>query len=168
MALEHIEYGSLASSEVMNDNFEYLDDRISGLAETQTSDISGIYSSIASLSSSLSEQNESMASDLEDLEDYAQGIRSDLDAKNHAPNYARGVAISLPYTASKNGYVYAGVDGIDSVRYVYVNNHIVHGHCGYSGGYKVYSGSLFRVNKGDVITCPRTYGNYYFYPMKGD
>ena len=168
MALEHIEYGSLASSEMMNGNFEYLDDRISNLAETQASDISGVCSSIAGVNSSLSEQTAALSSDISSLSSYAQAIRRDLNAKNHAPNYARGVGITLPYTASKNGYVYAGVDGIDSVRYVYVNNHVVHGHCGYSGGYRVYSGSLFRVNQGDTVTCSRTYGNYYFYPMKGD
>lgn len=168
MALEHIEYGSLASSAMMNDNFEYLDDRISGLAESLASDISGVCSSIASISSSVSEQNAALSSSISSLNSYAQAIRQDLDAKNHAPNYSKGIAITLPYTASKNGYVYAGVDGMDSVKYVYVNNHIVHGHCGYSGGYRVYSGSLFRVNKGDTVTCSKTYGHYYFYPMKGD
>ena len=32
MPLTHIEYGSLASSETMNDNFEYLDDRVTTVA----------------------------------------------------------------------------------------------------------------------------------------
>ena len=168
MALERIEYGSLASSELMNNNFEYLDNRISSLAETQSSNVSSIYSSLANMSNTFSEQNEDLASDVSDLEDYAQSIRHDFNSQNHAPDYAKGIGISLPYTATKNGYVYAGVDGIDSTRYVYVNNRIVHGHCGYSGGYLVYSGSLFRVNRGDTVTCSRTHGNYYFYPMRGE
>lgn len=84
-----------------------------------------------------------------------------------APDYDKGISISLPYTATKNGYVYAGVDGVDDARYVYVNGKPVHGHCGYSGGKLVYSGSTFRVSIGDIVTCDRTYGNYYFYPIKG-
>ena len=34
MALTEIEYGSLASSEIMNNNFQYLDNRISSVSET--------------------------------------------------------------------------------------------------------------------------------------
>lgn len=167
MALEHIEYGALASSELMNDNFEYLDNRISDLAETQASDTSSIYSNIASLNSTLSQQNEDMASDISDLEDYAEAIRDDFDSQNNAPDYSRVIGITLPYTAIQDGYVYGGVNGIDTMRYVYVNGQIVHGHSGYSGGYSVYSGSLFRVSAGDIVTCSKTSGNYYFYPMKG-
>ena len=33
MALTEIEYGSLASSEIMNNNFQYLDNRISSVSE---------------------------------------------------------------------------------------------------------------------------------------
>lgn len=33
MALTEIEYGSLASSDVMNKNFEYLDNKISDVSE---------------------------------------------------------------------------------------------------------------------------------------
>lgn len=83
------------------------------------------------------------------------------------PNYSAAIGISIPYTAPSNGFVYGGVNGIDAGRYVYVNGKMVHGHCGYSGGKWVYSGSLFEVNKGDVVTCDYTSGNYYFYPMKG-
>lgn len=49
MALTTIEYGALASSEVMNNNFEYLDNRISSVSETFNSNNAGIYSNIASI-----------------------------------------------------------------------------------------------------------------------
>ena len=167
MALENIEYGSLASSELMNDNFEYLDNRISGLAEIQAGDVSSIYSSIANMNNSISQQNESFASDISNLEDYAESIRNDFDAQNNAPDYSLGIAITLPYTVQYDGYVYAGLNGLDVMRFVYVNGMKVHGHCGYGGGKQVYSGSVFRVSEGDVITCDRNMGDYYFYPMKG-
>lgn len=167
MPLTTIEYGSLASSSVMNNNFEYLDNRISTVAENLTSGNAAIYSSMSGMSSSFSEQIEALTSDLSDLEDNLADLRDDFDVQNNAPDYALGVGITMPYTAEADGYVYAGVDGIDSIRYVYVNGNPVHGHCGYSGGKSVYSGSLFRVSAGDEVTVPKTKGLYYFYPMKG-
>ena len=101
---------------------------------------------------------------------YTENLKDQFEtfcANNGAPDYANAVGISLPYTVTQNGYVYAGVDGIDSYRYVKVNGKVVHGHCGYSGGKAVYSGSLFRVSPGDRITCDKTLKSYYFYPMKG-
>ena len=53
MAITRIEYGALASSELMNDNFEYLDNRISQVAESITAENSGIYSNIASVNTAL-------------------------------------------------------------------------------------------------------------------
>lgn len=53
MALTRIEYGALASSQVMNNNFEYLDNRISSVSEVVGSNNSAVYSSIASLNNLL-------------------------------------------------------------------------------------------------------------------
>ena len=94
-------------------------------------------------------------------------INASIESCMRLPNYSAAVGISIPYTAPSDGFVYGGVNGIDAGRYVYVNGKMVHGHCGYSGGKWVYSGSLFEVSKGDVVTCDYTSGNYYFYPMKG-
>ena len=49
MALTRIEYGALASSETMNNNFDYLDNRISTVVENITTDNASIYSNIASI-----------------------------------------------------------------------------------------------------------------------
>lgn len=168
MPLTHIEYGSLASSETMNNNFGYLDDRVTTVANSLASISTSIYSSLSGLNTSLSGQIDNLASDLSDLEDDLQDLSNDFTSQNNAPDYSQGVGITLPYTAEADGYVYAGVDGTDSIKYVYVNQKVVHGHCGYSGGYNVYSGSLFRVSCGDVVTVDRKKGSYYFYPMKGN
>lgn len=167
MALEHIEYGSLASSETMNNNFNYLDNRISGLADVHAGDKSSIYSEIANINNTISEQGSSLASDINDLEDYAEAIRNDFDSQNNAPDYASGIAITLPYTVENDGYVFAGLNGLDNIRYVYVNGKKVHAHCGYGGGKQVYSASVFRVSPNDYVTCDAALGEYYFYPMKG-
>ncbi|MBR6126794.1 tail fiber protein [bacterium] len=49
MALTKIEYGALASSQVMNNNFDYLDGRITTVSQNMSSATSGIYSNIASI-----------------------------------------------------------------------------------------------------------------------
>ena len=167
MPLIHIEYGALASSETMNDNFEYLDDRVTSVANNLVSSTTSIYSNISGLSMSLSEQINDIESDIGDLGDNLSDLRSDFESQNNSPDYSRGVGITLPYTVLADGYVYAGVDGTDYMKYVYVNQKIVHGHCGYSGGYNVYSGSLFRVSKNDIVSANNPIGSYYFYPMKG-
>lgn len=168
MPLTHIEYGSLASSGVMNDNFEYLDDRITNVANNLVSGSAAIYSSISSLSSSFEEQTDALASDISDLSTDLEELTGSFESHNSAPDYDKGITITLPYTAENNGYIYAGVNGIDAMRYVYVNGKPVHGHCGYSGGYSVYSGSVFRVSTDDIVTCDSNMGSYYFYPMKGE
>lgn len=53
MSLENIEYGSLASSEVVNNNFEYLDERITDTANKIYSNNANLESKIANLNSSL-------------------------------------------------------------------------------------------------------------------
>ena len=93
MPLINIEYGSLASSEVMNDNFEYLDDRITTVANNLTSASSSLYSNIASLNSNFSQQYESLSSDLSSLTSYAEAIRADFDSLNLTPDYSKAVTV---------------------------------------------------------------------------
>ena len=94
--------------------------------------------------------------------------RSDMrdSATGSFPNYSAGYTIGIPYTVTEYGFVYAGVDGIDTVRYVKVNGKPVVGHSGYSGGRTVYGGGVFPVSPNDNITCDRTLQSYYFYPAK--
>ena len=58
MALTEIEYGSLASSEIMNNNFQYLDNRISNVSETVSTNQAGVNSNIASINSTLTSMSE--------------------------------------------------------------------------------------------------------------
>lgn len=170
MPLTHLEYGSLASSSVMNDNFEYLDNRITTVANNLVSNSSGVYSSLSSLSSSFSEQTENIVSDISDLSSEVSEIREIIEAHNTAPDYSLGVAITMPYTVEADGYVYAGADTQNTPRYVFVNEKPVHCHHGFSASasYTMYSASVFRVSAGDVVTVNKESGLYYFYPMKGE
>lgn len=78
MALTEIEYGALASSEVMNNNFEYLDNRISSLAESITSGNAGINSNIASINSTISSMSEEINSEIEAINTSVGDISTNL------------------------------------------------------------------------------------------
>lgn len=67
MALTEIEYGSLASSEVMNNNFEYLDNKITDVSENLISTAAAINSNIATINSSMAALSEELNKSIEDL-----------------------------------------------------------------------------------------------------
>lgn len=71
MALTEIEYGSLASSETMNNNFTYLENLISSLNETVISNNAGINSNIASINNSINVLQESVNSSID-------GVKADI------------------------------------------------------------------------------------------
>lgn len=73
MALIEIEYGSLASSDTMNKNFEYLDNQIADVADSMTSQLAGVYSNIASVEATLTNTKEQLE---ESINDTADGITS--------------------------------------------------------------------------------------------
>ncbi len=93
MPLTNIEYGSLASSEVMNDNFEYLDDRITTVAGNITSTASAINSNIASMNSTFTSQYEGVISDIGDLENSLDDLISDFEAYDLTPDYEHAVTV---------------------------------------------------------------------------
>lgn len=65
MALTEIEYGSLASSEVMNNNFEYLDNKISDVSGNLLSNVATINANIATVNSSISTMGENLNKSIE-------------------------------------------------------------------------------------------------------
>ncbi len=67
MALTEIEYGSLASSEVMNNNFEYLDNKITAVSESITTNTASINSNIASINSSISSLSDDIDTSIEEI-----------------------------------------------------------------------------------------------------
>lgn len=77
MALTEIEYGALASSDVMNNNFRYLENQISNLSETVVSNYAGVNSNIASINNSMGIMQENLSSDIEKLGDEVMQQLSD-------------------------------------------------------------------------------------------
>ena len=68
MSLTEIEYGSLASSEIMNNNFEFLDNKISSVSESIVTNIASVNSNIASINSSIASLSDDINNSLDDLD----------------------------------------------------------------------------------------------------
>ena len=113
MALINIEYGSLASSETMNKNFMYLDDKIADTSESIMTSISSILSNIATINTRLNDISENMSDSLQNLENKIEENKSKtkilVNKANMSPDWSNCVQISLNasknYTVSMNGYI---------------------------------------------------------------
>lgn len=82
MSLTEIEYGALASSEVMNNNFQYLDNKISDVSENLSSTTAIINTNIATANSSISNLGESMNKSLENMKTNLTTAMNDIASKN--------------------------------------------------------------------------------------
>jgi len=78
MALTEIDYGTLASSEVMNNNFNYLDKRVNNISETIISNNAGINSNIASINSTISSMSEEFNKNIEKINTNVDKLFSDF------------------------------------------------------------------------------------------
>ena len=118
MALTNIEYGSLASSETLNNNFSYLDEKINDSNTQVNTSISSILSNIATINSRLSEISEDLSTSVSSinasLSEYK--TKTKLLAANSCmvPNWTSCGEISLTsgtdYTAPLNGYIFVLTD----------------------------------------------------------
>ncbi len=172
MTLITIQAGSEASSTTLNNNFEYLDERItdevSEISTTLTGKISTLETSITSqyetLSSNLSSQIESIE---DSLDETTQSLNSVLS--NIAPNYASATTISSGWTATKYGWLSCEChSSANYVGYVNVNGVMVARDYQISGDSRAgthYSLSMAFVSKGDVVTFSNS--TVKFYPCKG-
>jgi hypothetical protein len=111
MTLTNIEYGSLASSDIMNKNFSYLDTKITETTNDITTMISSILSNIATLNSKLGDLSDEISnsnSELEvKIETYKTKTKELVSKSTLIPNWKKTVTLSdlNSYTAPSNGYV---------------------------------------------------------------
>ncbi len=94
MPLINIGYGSLASSEVMNDNFNYLDNRVTTVANNLTTTSSSIYSNIASMNSTFTQKTENIEDEIDNLQTDLTALRNDFDSYSIMPDYAKAVTVN--------------------------------------------------------------------------
>ena len=113
MALINIEYGSLASSETMNKNFMYLDDKIANTSESIMTSISSILSNIATINTRLNDISENMSDSLQNLETKIEENKSKtkilVNKACMVPHWEYcstiDLSINTPYTVKCNGYI---------------------------------------------------------------
>lgn len=113
MELINIEYGSIASSETMNKNFAYLNDRISEVSTSLNTVIASILSNIATINSRLSEIAGDIQNDAESfnskLNDFKTKSRLAFNKLSMLPNWSNCFVLTdaekNSYTVPKNGYL---------------------------------------------------------------
>lgn len=172
MTLVKIEAGSNASSSTLNNNFNYLDERItdeiSEISTTLASKISTLETSITSQYETLLNNFTSQIGNIENsLEDTSNSLNNVI--ANIAPNYSSATTISSGWTAAKYGWLSCECQSsANYVGYVNVNGVMVARDYQISGDSRAgthYSLSMAFVSKGDVVTFSNS--TVKFYPCKG-
>lgn len=129
MTLINIEYGSIASSETLNKNFLYLDEKMSETSSSLMTSISSILSNIATINARLTDLSESVENYVEEfntiVDDCKNKTKSLVNNATIVPNWAGcyGIGINSNFTVPKNGYVLI-LPSPNSAGNLYVNNNI--------------------------------------------
>lgn len=113
MTLENIGYGSIASSDLMNNNFLYLDNRITTVTSEINTMISSILSNIATINSRLGDISDNVQDDAKTfeskIEEYRNKSRLALNKLSMLPNWDKCFALTeteqSSYKVPKNGYL---------------------------------------------------------------
>ena len=67
MTLTKIEYGSIASSEIVNNNFQHLDDKISSVSQSLSANTTALSGTISSLSATVATNKETQAAQIDKI-----------------------------------------------------------------------------------------------------
>lgn len=177
MALNNIEYGAIASSEVMNENFSYLDNRITETSESIMTSISSIYSNIATINTRLSDIAENLTKTTEDLSSTNNNLNSQLSSNKQEllskinqismlPDWTNMIYLASlnSYTALANGFVML-ISTMEDVGDFIVNGKSVpykRRTLSYDNSSQLVS---IPVKKGDLITCTCPTLAIYFVPV---
>lgn len=111
MALINIEYGSMASSEIMNKNFVYLDNKIGETMDSVMTSISSILSNIATINARLGDMAEDISDSVSEfnsrLEDYVSKVKLLIKKNAMIPNWKGCKVLENieTFTAPSNGYL---------------------------------------------------------------
>lgn len=180
MALTKIEFGSLADPDVVNNNFEYLEEMITDTSAKIYTNNTSLESKISTLSSNLNEK-------IDDLNDQVLGgVETDISTINKeisnintkiskiltgiAPNFTAGKAITdnTDFTAPSCGWVYwSGSTGQGPI-YLSVNGKNVLTVGAFGSKDTTLCTLPIYVTKGDVVrTTSSAYLGAVFYPCKG-
>ena len=172
MALINIEYGSLASSEIMNKNFIYLDDKIAESSESIMTSISSILSNIATINTRLNDISENMTNSIQNLsstmEEYKTQTKLLVNKSSMAPDWINCSEITIEsgkdYEITSNGYILFLAKS-SNINTILINEKTIE--------FKLKNHSetygplcSLPVFEGDIISTTSQFNKIYFLPSK--
>ena len=175
MAITKIEFGSIADPEIINNNFEYLDEKVTDTSSkiyTNNADLEALINSqVLTLTNNLNDKVEVINSDIKKVEDSVAETKDSLKEIYDwiTPDYKKGVDAGATFTAPSYGVVMITFNVNNSSAYITVNGTNVARYVdgdGVSGA--VNQSFTIPVAKGDVVK--RTAGDTKFsrfFPYKG-
>lgn len=166
---EFIEGETIYASE-QNSNNQYLLDQIGDSTVNLNTKINTLTSNV---NSQLETQQQNLNAKLEEVNTKISDLEENTSVTalggSLAPDYSKAIGISLPYTVTANGYIYARIYTGDSVLGVFVNGQPVFERSSSQyGGITAQGGFTFRVSIGDNITTNGALQIAKFYPLKGE
>ena len=173
MALIDIEYGSLASSETMNKNFLYLDNKISDTSESILTSISSILSNIATLNARLNDMSESVGDSIESListiEEYKTKTKLLVNKASMVPDWKNCATVSVTtntnYIVPSNGYLLI-MPNTTAKGNLIINNSTVTFKNRISGDDNSAQLVAIPVYDGDIVSTNVSFATVYFLPSK--
>lgn len=173
MALIDIEYGSLASSETMNKNFTYLDDKIAETSDSIMTSISSILSNIATINTRINDITENLDDSIKALnstiEEYKTKTKLLVNKSSMVPNWESCSSIEIStdtkYTVPSNGYLL--LLARSSEKGEIIINKQTFKFKDVASAYD-YSGQLISIPvfEGDMVSSSIVFNNVYFLPNK--
>lgn len=168
MTLVNIEYGSLASSETLNKNFSYLEDKIEDSSESIMTSISSILSNIATINSRLNELSadctDSLSSLSNKIDDHKSKFKILISKASMVPNWSAAALISLTpnYKSTSNGYILLNIESAEEID-IFVNGtkFVLKGQAGEASVPEMFS---IPILKNDTVSCNATLKKAYFLP----
>lgn len=160
MDLKIIEYGSLASSEIMNNNFSYLEKKIETNSEATDTAVSSLLSNIATINTRLNDLVETFGDAIEaantKIEDYKNKTKLMISENSMVPNWSEAIKLgSLEnYQVLNNGYILILLDNLEAATISINNNEIELNP----------SISYLPVMKNDIVDCDVDFEKAYYIP----
>lgn len=177
MALTKIEFGSLADPEIVNNNFEYLDEKITDASSkiyNNNADLESLINSqVLTLTNNLNNTVETLNTEIESVEKSIENTNNSLKSVTSflTPNYTKAVSFtSQSYTAPSDGVYYCSFHYNEArPATCTINGTQVAAYWDYEGeGGVVTSPFTFIVSKGDVIKWSHAGVRHgRFVPFKG-
>ena len=186
MALTNIEYGSVATSKVLNDNFNYLEDKIEDYSKnisTNNASLTALINSqTATISNNLNNETARLDSDIDKVEQSLAKTNTTITTLQNGvcsymiPNYTKRTTLNTgqQYTASADGVVYVRVPIVsgNQTASISINNISFDLGSGLTNREGNHSNTMmFPVGKNDKYTITSGTDNgwfeAYFIPYKG-